>query len=321
MDDQSVFAGIDVSKDALDVHLLPAGAAFSLPNDPDGCAALAARLHAAGAALAVMEATGGFEAAAAASLAAAAVPPAVVNPRQARDFAKAVGRLAKTDRLDAAALALFAQRVRPTPRPLASAEQQALDALLTRRRQLVGMRVMESNRLAACRDPAVRAGLEEHIAWLDRSIAGSDRGLGRAIRSSPVWREKDDLLQGIPGVGPQSARTLIAAAPELGTLSGREVSALAGLAPMADDSGRRNGPRRIRGGRADVRSVLYMAALTAVRVNPVLQAVWKRLKDKGKAPKLILVAVARKLLVIANAILRTGVPWRDPEPAPEAAPA
>jgi transposase len=303
------FVGIDVSKDHLDVALRP-GAAFRVPNDPAGHASLVSRLAALDPALVVMEATGGLELAALAALAAAGLPAAAVNPRQARDFAKAANRLAKTDQADAEALAHFAEAIRPQPRPLPAAEQRSLDALVTRRRQLVEMRVMESNRLGACADTAVRAAIERHLAWLAKELEDADRLLGEAIRSSPAWREKDDLLRSVPGIGPQVSRTLLAAVPELGTLSGGQIAALAGLAPYADDSGTRRGTRHVRGGRADVRRAPYLAALSARRHCKPLGDFAKRLAERGKKAKVVLVALARKLLVIANAILRTGKPWQ-----------
>lgn len=303
------FVGIDVSKDHLDVALRP-GTAFRVPNDPAGHAGLAARLLPLAPELVVLEATGGLELPAAAALAAAGLPVAAVNPRQARDFAKATGRLAKTDAIDAEALAHFAEAVRPEPRPLPGPEQRALDALVTRRRQLVEMQVMEGNRLRACADEAVRAAIGRHLEWLAGELKDADRGLGEAVRSSPAWREKDDLLRSIPGIGAQVSLTLLAAVPELGELSGARASALAGLAPYADDSGSRKGCRRIRGGRADVRRALYLAALSARRHCPPLCEFADRLAARGKKAKVVLVAVARKLLVIANAILRSGTPWQ-----------
>ena len=303
------FVGIDVSRDHLDVALRP-GPAFRLPNGPAGHADLVARLLPLAPALVVLEATGGLELPALAALAAAGIPAAAVNPRQARDFARSMNRLAKTDRIDAETLAHFAGAARFEPRPLPGPEQRALDALVTRRRQLVEMRMMESNRLGACADGAVRSAIGRHLAWLDAEPAEADRLLGEAIRSSPAWREKDDLLRSVPGIGPQVSRTLLAAVPELGTLSGAKASALAGLAPYADDSGPRKGVRRVRGGRADVRRALYLAALSARRHCAPLRDFADRLTRAGKKAKVVLVAVARKLLVIANAILRTGKPWR-----------
>lgn len=302
------FVGVDVSRDHLDVALRP-GQPFRLPNDTAGQAALVARLAPLSPALVVMEATGGLEVPALAALAAAGVPVAAVNPRQARDFARATGRLAKTDRIDAEGLAHFAEAIRPGPRPLPGPEQRALDALVTRRRQLVEMRVMEANRLSACADAAVRAAIERHLAWLDAEVGDADRLLGEAIRNSPAWREKDDLLRSIPGIGPQASRTLLAAVPELGTITGAKASALVGLAPYADDSGQRRGARHVRGGRAEVRRALYLAALSARRFCAPLKDFADRLAEAGKKAKVVLVAVARKLLVIANAILKTGMPW------------
>jgi transposase len=309
MTDSAVFVGIDVAKDRLDVHVLPQAERFAVPNDPRGVADLLARLQPLGPALIVLEATGGLEHPAAAALAAAGLPVAVVNPRHARDFAKATGRLAKTDALDAGDLALFAQRVRPEPRPLPAEAAREFDALLQRRRQLLEMRVAEQNRLGAA--AKVRASLQAHIDWLSRQLAKVDQELAAAVQASPVWRAKDELLQSIKGIGPAVSRTLLAALPELGELTRQQVAALAGLAPLNRDSGRRQGVRSIGGGRPEVRSRLYMAALSAARFNPALRAFSDRLRRAGKAVKVRLVAVARKLLTIANAVLRDGRPW-DP---------
>jgi transposase len=303
------FVGIDVSKASLEVHVLPEADSFAVPNDPQGHADLAARLAAVAPALVVLEATGGMEYPAAAALAAAGVPVAVVNPRQAHDFAKATGRLAKTDRIDAAALALFAQAVRPQSRPLPDAAARELEALLARRRQLLEMRAAEQNRLSAAVTAGVRKSLQAHIDWLSRQLDKVDHDLGEAVQNSPVWRAKDELLRTINGVGPALSRTLLAALPELGTLTRKQVAALAGLAPLNRDSGKLRGKRSIGGGRAEVRSMLYMAALSAARYNPKLKAFSDRLKAAGKAAKVRLVAVARKLLTIANAVLRDGRPW------------
>jgi transposase len=240
----------------------------------------------------------------------------VVNPRQAHDFAKAIGRLAKTDGLDADTLALFAERVRPAPRPLPDAAARNFEALLGRRRQLVEMRAAEQNRLGSTTAASVRKSLQAHIDWLSRQLDKVEKELSQAIEASPVWRAKDDLLQSIKGIGPTVARTLLAALPELGTLTRQQIAALAGLAPLNRDSGQRKGQRSIGGGRAEVRSLLYMAALSAARYNPALRAFSERLKQAGKAVKVRLVAVARKLLTIANAVLRDGRPW-DPTLARE----
>jgi transposase len=305
------FVGIDVAKAHLDVAVRPAGAAFRIPNDPAGHTELVARLRPLAPALVVVEATGGYELPAVAALRAAGVPVAAVNPRQARDFARGTGRLAKTDRIDAAALAHFAEAVRPAVRPAPPSERAALDALLTRRRQLVAMRVMGSNRPETCADPAVRAGIERHVAWLESEEADADRLLAGAVKSSPAWAERDDLLRSIPGVGPVVSRTLLATLPELGESDGGELAALAGLAPYARDSGKAHGPRSVRGGRPEVRRVLYLAALSAARQAGPLKEFADRLRARGKRAKVVLVAVARRLLVIANAVVRTGRPW-DP---------
>jgi transposase len=306
MAETDTFVGIDVSKAHLDVHVLPGDTRWRCRQTPEDIADLVGRLSQRRPTLVVLEATGGFEYPVAAALGVAGIPTAVVNPRQARDFARALGRLAKTDAIDAETLALFGQRVRPTPRPLPDAAARELDALVQRRRQLLEMRVAEHNRLQAATASKVRSSLQAHIDWLDGQLGEVDAGLRAAIEASPVWRAKDELLQGITGIGPAVSRTLLAALPELGTLTRQRIAALAGLAPLACDSGQLRGRRRIRGGRSEVRSVLYMAALSASRHNPALQAFSQRLRAAGKAAKVRLVAVARKLLTIANAVLRDG---------------
>jgi len=311
MQPSELFIGIDVSKSCLDGSARPTGLTFQQPNDPQGIAAVVDLLKPLNPTAVVLEATGGFEAPLAAALASAGLSVAVVNPRQVRDFARATGQLAKNDRIDAAVLAHFAQAIRPQPRPLPDAEVRALQALLARRRQLLEMLVMEQNRLGSCADDAVRADLEAHIRWLSERLKKAETDIEEAIQRSPNWLAKEDLLRSIPGLGPVSSRTLLSALPELGTLSNREAAALAGLAPFADDSGKRRGPRHVQGGRACVRSVLYMAALSAARYNPLLKAFKERLVRAGKKAKVILTAVARKLVVLANAVLRTGRRW-DP---------
>jgi transposase len=307
---QEVFVGIDVCKAALDVHCRPDGSTFQCPNDEKGVALLVERLRALAPALVVLEATGGHEIPAVAALAAHGLAVAVINPRQARDFAKATGELAKSDRIDAAVLAHFGEAIRPEPRPLPAPEVAALEALLSRRRQLLDMLTMETNRLGVCRDEAVRADLQAHVSWLSERLAGSEKALKEAIAASPVWRENEDLLRSVPGLGPVASRTLMAGMPELGKVSGKQAAALAGLAPFDDDSGPRRGVRHVRGGRAEVRCVLYVAALAAARFNPVFRALKERLKKAGKKAKVILVAIARKLVVLANAILRDRKPWQ-----------
>jgi transposase len=311
MSKHEIFAGIDVSKARLDGACRGGGGAFAAPNDPAGIAAVVARMVALTPALVVVEATGGLEAPLAAALAAAGVPVAVINPRQARDFAKATGRLAKTDAIDAAILAHFAEAIRPEARPLPDADTRRLDALVSRRRQLVEMGTAEQNRLTATADAAVKADIEAHLAYLRGRLDGVDKELQAAIEASPAWKAKDDLLRGVPGVGPVVARTLMAALPELGTLSRKKIAALAGLAPMSRDSGTVHGRRGIAGGRGAVRSTLYMAALTAVRYNPVIRPFYQRMLAAGKPTKVAQVAVMRKLLTILNAMVHDARPW-DP---------
>lgn len=318
MSDTAVFVGIDVAKAKLDVHVRPQDLRFTVANDPTGHADLVARLTPLRPELIVLEATGGLEHAAAAALAAAGLTLAIVNPRQPRDFARSLGYLAKTDALDAAVLAEFAERTRPTPRPLPDETARVFEALLLRRRQLLEMRTAEQNRLETAKAPKVRTSLQDHIQWLTKQLKTVDKELGEAVEASPVWRAKDDLLQTIKGIGPTVSRTLLATLPELGTLTRQEIAALAGLAPLNRDSGTRRGQRHIGGGRAEVRSLLYMAALSAARYNPALRTFAERLKQAGKAVKVRLVAVARKLLTIANAILRDQQPWKEtPAPANE----
>lgn len=304
------FVGIDISKDSLDVHVRPTSRAFRVANDEAGIAALLPQLRELGPAAIVLEATGGYEIPVVAALAAAGLAPAVVNPRQARRFAEGVGRLAKTDPIDAAVLAHFAEAVRPEPRPVPDAQAQALAELLARRRQLLQMRVGEQHRLPTA-SGAVRKSIQQHIAYLDRQLGKIEADLTAAVKASPAWRERDELLQSAPGVGPQVSRTLLAGLPELGTLSGRQLAALCGLAPFNRDSGRRSGPRAIRGGRAHVRAALYQAALVAMRFNPPLRGVYQGLLARGKAKKVALIAVARRLLVILNALVRNRTPWAE----------
>lgn len=302
------FIGIDVAKDRLDVSE-GTGVAWSVSNDPDGIAQMLRRLEEPEPALVVLEATGGYESAVAAALAADGIPLAVVNPRQVRDFARATGELAKTDRIDARILALFAERIRPEPRPIPDETQTELTALVARRRQLIEMLGAESNRLRLARPGPVRKGIQGHLHWLERQIKTIDQDLDRLIRQSPSWRAKDDLLQGVPGIGPTTARTLLAELPELGILSGKEIAALVGVAPFNHDSGQLRGRRIVWGGRASVRRTLYMATLTATRYNPAIRAFYLRLRSRGKPAKLALTACMRKLLVILNAMMASNRPW------------
>lgn len=310
-----MYVGIDVSKATLDVASCTAsGAAGPLTGayatDAAGVATLVTACQATGVTLVVLEPTGGYEWPVVAQLAAAGVPVAVVNARQVRDFAKALGRLAKTDRVDAHVLAQYAARVQPVPRPLADDATQALDALLTRRRQLLDMLHAERQREAQARTPAVRADVTAHVTWLATRLGGVDTELRALVEASPVWQAQDTLLQSVPGVGPVVSLTLLASLPELGRLDRRQIAALVGVAPHAVDSGTRRGRRQVWGGRADVRRVLYMAASTAVRYNPVVRAFALRLRAAGKRPKVVLVACMRKLLTLLNAMLAHQQPWQ-----------
>jgi transposase len=309
MTDAAVFVGIDISKARLDVALRPRGTAFGVDHDDAGIVTVIERLRSQPPTLVVLEATGGLEVVVASALAAAGLPVVVVNPRQVRDFAKATGRLAKTDAIDAQVLAQFADAVRPALRPLPDASTQALAALMTRRRQILDMLTAETNRLESA-SRRIRREIQTHIRWLERQVAKLDEELSQTIRSSPVWRAKDDLLQSMPGVGPVLATTLLASVPELGTLNRRQVAALVGVAPLNRESGTWRGKRTVWGGRAPVRAVLYMGALVAARHNPVLKAFYQRLRQAGKAPKVALTACMRKLLTMLNAMLKHHTPWR-----------
>ncbi len=303
------FAGIDVSRDALDVHVRPDGTARRFDNTPAGVAALAAWLGPLAPARVAIEATGGYERPVVAALSLRGLPVCLVDPRRARGFAGALGRRAKTDAIDAGVLAAFADKVRPPVRPLAGAEAQGLQALVARRNQLIEMRTMESNRLATA-GRAVRRSIEAILRALDKEIGRADGELAAAVEASPAWRAKDELLQSIPGIGPVTSRTLLADLPELGTLSREQVAALVGVAPVNRDSGRWSGRRFVAGGRAAVRRVLYLGAHAARQGNAVLRAFAARLEAAGKPPKVIRIAVARKLVIIANAVLRDQRPWQ-----------
>lgn len=314
MSDQELWVGIDVSQAQLDVAVVPTDQLWQVRNDAAGHTRLVERLRELAPERVVLEATGGYEAVLVAALACAELPVVVVNPRQVRDFARASGQLAKTDQLDARMLAVFGQALKPELRPLPDATTQHLSALLTRRRQLVEMLTAERNRLltAAVQDAPqpLRDQLGTHIDWLRQQVQQLDRDLDDQLRSSPIWREKENLLRGIKGVGPILSATLLAEVPELGLLDRRQIAKLIGVAPLNHDSGKHRGPRRIWGGRAAVRAVLYMAALSATRSNPVIRELYQRLLRGGKPPKVALVACMRKLLIICNAILRTHQPWR-----------
>ena len=305
------YVGIDVAKDRLDVHVRPGGEAFAVARDGEGLANLIDRLRPLGPSLIVSEATGGFEQVVAGSLAAAGLPIVVVNPRQIRDFARALGRLAKTDRLDAEAIALFAERVRPEPRPLADEQARLLGELVARRRQVVEMIVAEGNRARQLESRRLKKRIEHHRLILQEELSEIEQELDTAIRGTPIWRESEDLLKSVPGVGNILARSLIADLPELGTLDRKKIAALVGVAPFNRDSGTLRGRRTVWGGRSAIRATLYMAALVATRCNPIIKAFYQRLLAAGKPKKLALTACMRKLLTILNAILRDRTPWQS----------
>jgi transposase len=310
-----VTVGIDVAKAWLDVAVWPSREAWRVPNDESGVATLAERLAPLAPDLVVLEATGGLEIPAAAALAGAGLPVAVVNPRQVRDFARAMGQLAKTDALDAHVLARFGDVVRPAPRALPDADAQALAALVARRRQVLAMLTAERQRLGTARAP-VSDRLGAHIAWLERELAGLDDDLRRRVRESAIWRAREDLLRSVPGIGPVVATTLLAELPELGALDRKRIAALVGVAPLNRDSGTARGRRLVWGGRGRVRTALYMAALVAVRHNPLLRAFYARLLAAGKPKKVALTACMHKLLLVLNAVVRAGTPWRQPSAVP-----
>jgi transposase len=309
--DNAIYVGIDVAKAQLDVAVRPSAEQWVAAPDEEGIAALVARLQALRPTLIVLEATGGRELPVAAAVATAGLAVAVVNPRQVRDFARAIGQLAKTDALDAQVLARFAEVVRPTPRPLPDAQAQELSALLTRRHQLIAMRTAERQRLDTA-VPRVRAHIQRHIAWLEQELADLDRTLHDALQASPLWREKEDLLRSVPGIGPTTALTLLAEVPELGRLDRKAIAALVGVAPFNCESGTMRGRRIVWGGRARVRAALYMATLAATKHNPTIRAFYQRLCTAGKPKKVALTACMHKLLLIANAILRHCIPWCAP---------
>lgn len=306
-----LYVGIDVAKAHLDVALGKDGVVFQVERQEQGLAQLVQRLKQHPIALVVMEATGGLQVPVAAALSVAGLAVAVVNPRHVRDFARATGKLAKTDALDARMLAFMGEALKPPARPLLDAETRELEALLTRRRQLLEMVVAESNRYDVAH-ATVRPRILKHLQWLKKQLADVDKDLGSAIRKSPVWREKDELLQSVPGVGRVLSCSLLAELPELGSLNRKQVASLAGVAPHACDSGTLKGKRHVWGGRATLRAALYMATLSAVRCNPTLRAFYERLKKAGKPKKVALVACMRKLLTILNTLVRTRQPWQLP---------
>ena len=302
--------GIDVAKAHLDIALLPGERCWRVVHDEAHLEALVEQLREYAPVTIIVEASGGLEIALSAALVAAQLPVVVVNPRQVRDFAKATGRLAKTDALDAQLLARFGQAVRPEVRPLKDEQTRALSDLVVRRRQLVGMLVAEQNRLATA-SAAVRQDIQAHIHWLRQRLDDLDGELRRSVQDSPAWRAREALLRTVPGIGPVAALSLLAELPELGALNRREIAALAGLAPFNCDSGTHRGQRHIWGGRAALRAVPYMATLAAVRWNPRIRAFYTRLREAGKAAKVALTTCMRKLLTILNAMARTATPWQE----------
>ena len=303
-----VFIGIDVAQATLEVAVRPSDERWQVANDATGIAELVPRLEALSPTLIVLEATGGLELPVLAALGSVGQPVVAVNPRQVRDFAKAVGQLAKTDALDAQVLAHFAEAVRPPVRPLPDATTQALAALVTRRRQLVEMLTAEDNRRRTA-PTAIRADIQAHMAWLRKRLQDLDKELGQALRASPLWREREDVLRSVPGIGPTVTATLLAELPELGTLDRKQIAALVGVAPLNRDSGTLRGKRTVWGGRATVRAALYMATLVATQRNPVIRAVYARLLAAGKLKQVALTACMRKLLVICNALVKHRTRW------------
>jgi len=305
------YIGIDVSKDRLDVAVGDAGQCFSVENTEKGIEGLVKQMKALEPELIVMEATGGYERLCAAMLAAGGLSLSVVNPRQVRDFAKSKGILAKTDRLDARVLALFGEAIKPEARALPDAQQQLLDELMLRRRQIVAGLVAEKNRLGMAHTAAVKKSLRKAIAFYERLLADVDRQVGEHIERSPLWRAREDLLRSFKGVGPVSSRTLIGDLPELGSLDRKRIAALVGVAPVARDSGKRKRTRAIFGGRGQVRAALYMVAITAIRTNAPISQFYQRLRAAGKPAKVAIVACMRKILIILNAMVRNHSRWNE----------
>ena len=313
MEQEGIYVGIDVAKAQVDVAIRPSDDRWEISHDDAGVRQLVSQLKTLEPVMVLLEASGGLELPLVAALATEELPVVVVNPRQVRDFARATGKLAKTDSLDAAVLAHFAEVIRPPVRPLRDAETQVLNSMVARRHQVMTMLVSEKNRLGTA-IVAVRPRVEARIAWLERELDDLDEGLRRTLRQSSVWREKDDLLRTVPGVGEQISLTLLAYLPELGTLDRRQIAALVGVAPFNRDSGTLRGKRTIWGGRARVRAALYMGALVASRCNPVIREFYQRLLAAGKPKKLALTACMRKLVVILNSMLKHRSPWRGLSP-------
>lgn len=310
METKKAVAGIDVSKENLDLFVIPLGVSQRFPNDETGCNELVKVLAELAPSRVIFESTGGLEMLAVGIVSAASLPVVIVNPRQIRDFAKACGLLAKTDKLDAKVIALFGQKIEPEIRPLKDEPAQELSALISRRRQLVDMQTAEKNRLSAA-PKSIRDGIARHIEWLEQQISSYDDDISRFIQSSPIWKAKGEILTSVKGIGPVTAATLLAALPELGCVTRQQISALVGLCPYNRDSGKVKGKRSIWGGRAAVRSVLYMATLAAVRFNPAMKVFYDRLRNAGKVHKVAITATMRKLLVVLNAMLRDNQPWNE----------
>jgi transposase len=309
MNGTDIFIGVDVSKDTLDVAVRPTGEEISFANTEDGVSAMRDFIQSVSPRLIVLEATGGWEAAGVSVLAAKGLPVVVVNPRQVRTFAKAMGLLAKTDKIDARTLAHFAEAVKPEVRPLKGEEAQRLEAFLARRRQLLQMLTAEKNRLVLA-PPWMKKNIQAHIQWLDKELGKVNKELQNLIKKSPLWRERDEILQSVKGVGPALSVTLVSDLPELGSLNRKKIAALVGVAPLNRDSGKYRGRRVIWGGRSQVRVVLYMAARAAIRFNPVIRTFAERLKKAGKPYKVVVTACMRKLLTILNAMVKNHTRWR-----------
>lgn len=307
-----MYVGIDVAKASLEVAMRPSGKNFEVSNDEAGLKQLVRRLLKLTPKLIVMEATGGYEREAAASLGAAGLPVAVVNPRQVRDFAKALGKLAKTDAIDADVQARFAEAIKPPPQPPKTAEAVELQELVVRRRQLVGMLTAETNRLQQARSAKVQGVIEESIIWLKKRLKDMDDDIETKLRSSDIWKADIDLLTSVPAVGPVLSMTILSDLPELGRLNRKQIAALVGVAPLNRDSGQFRGQRTTWGGRGNVRSALYMAALVGTRHNSLLRGLYTRLLSRGKPKKVALVACMRKLLTVLNAMARSKKTWQEP---------
>lgn len=315
MSNGSVFVGIDVSKDTLDVAIKPEHLVFTVPNTEQGHRDLCKRIKPLTPMLVVVEATGGLELDVVIALHEKAIAVAICNPRHVRDFAKACGQLAKTDRIDAAVLCDFAEKIRPEARPLPCEQTRALDALITRRRQLVDMLSVEKNRLTSAAK-AMKKDVKRHITFLEKAITQIDQDLRKMIKNSPIWRVNDDILQSVKGVGTTTATTLMAQLPELGQLNRKQIAALVGVAPLNRDSGHKKGKRTTWGGRACVRSVLYMSTLVATKHNPVIRDFYEHLLEKGKQKLVALTACMRKLLTILNAMIRDQCYWQPDRARP-----